>query len=194
MKLLIMQFSPSSCRFIPLQSKYPQHPVLKHPQPMFLPYLSETKFHNHTEPQAKLWSCIFQFYVFKQQMRIQNIQDWIIANITRIQSPVNFLLKPILICYCPSQIFDLQNYHKTQCFGNWIFPSSGEVSWRRYRPVFRILDNGQNPETVIWNVIHHCQTHLGSTFDSIYDHNIFQLVCFLEKRVVCLCCDIPMEF
>jgi hypothetical protein len=32
MKLLIMQFSPTSCNFIPLRSKYsPQHPVLKHP-------------------------------------------------------------------------------------------------------------------------------------------------------------------
>jgi hypothetical protein len=28
-----MQFSPTSCHFIPLRSKYsPQHPVLKHPQ------------------------------------------------------------------------------------------------------------------------------------------------------------------
>jgi hypothetical protein len=38
MKLLIMQFSPTSHHFIPLRSKYcPQHPVLKHPQSMFLP-------------------------------------------------------------------------------------------------------------------------------------------------------------
>jgi hypothetical protein len=29
MKLLIMQFSPTSCHFIPLWSKYsPQHPVI----------------------------------------------------------------------------------------------------------------------------------------------------------------------
>jgi hypothetical protein len=35
---LTMQFSPISCYFIPLWSKYPsQHPVLKHPQSMFLP-------------------------------------------------------------------------------------------------------------------------------------------------------------
>jgi hypothetical protein len=38
MKLLIMQFSPTSCHFISLQSKhFPQHPVLKHPQSIFLP-------------------------------------------------------------------------------------------------------------------------------------------------------------
>jgi hypothetical protein len=33
-----MQFSSLSRHFIPLRSKYlPQHPVLKHPQSMFLP-------------------------------------------------------------------------------------------------------------------------------------------------------------
>jgi hypothetical protein len=33
MKLLTTQFSPPSCYFISLRSKYsPQHPVLKHPQ------------------------------------------------------------------------------------------------------------------------------------------------------------------
>jgi hypothetical protein len=36
-KLHVMQFSPLSRHFIPLRSKYPpQHPVLKHPQSMFL--------------------------------------------------------------------------------------------------------------------------------------------------------------
>jgi hypothetical protein len=38
MKLLIRQFSPTSCHFISLRSKYcPQYPVLEHPQSMFLP-------------------------------------------------------------------------------------------------------------------------------------------------------------
>jgi hypothetical protein len=36
MRLLIMQFSPTSCHLISLRSKYPQHPVLK-PQSMLLP-------------------------------------------------------------------------------------------------------------------------------------------------------------
>jgi hypothetical protein len=38
MKLLIIQIPPISRHIIPLWSKYsPQHPVLKHPQSMFLP-------------------------------------------------------------------------------------------------------------------------------------------------------------
>jgi hypothetical protein len=33
-----MQFSPAFLRFFSIRSKYsPQHPVLKHPQSMFLP-------------------------------------------------------------------------------------------------------------------------------------------------------------
>jgi hypothetical protein len=37
-KLLIMQFSPTSCHFVSFRSKYsPQHSVLKHPHSVFLP-------------------------------------------------------------------------------------------------------------------------------------------------------------
>jgi hypothetical protein len=51
MKLLSMQFSPTSCHFISPVKYFPQHPVLKHPQS---PLMSETKFHTHTELQEKL--------------------------------------------------------------------------------------------------------------------------------------------
>jgi hypothetical protein len=38
MKLLIMKFSLLPCYLVPLRPKFsPQDPILKHPQPMFLP-------------------------------------------------------------------------------------------------------------------------------------------------------------
>jgi hypothetical protein len=47
MKFLIMQFYPTSSHLISLRSKYsPQHPVLRHPQSMFL--LQQLRFPLHT--------------------------------------------------------------------------------------------------------------------------------------------------
>ena len=44
-KLLIMYFSPLPCYLVPLRPKYsPQHPILKHPQPKFLPQCERPSF------------------------------------------------------------------------------------------------------------------------------------------------------
>jgi hypothetical protein len=48
-KLLIMQFSPGSCYFIPLAAPYSQSPSV-----YFLPLISGATFHTHAEPLAKL--------------------------------------------------------------------------------------------------------------------------------------------
>jgi len=48
MKLLVIKLSPASYHFPSLRSKYfPQHAVIKHPQPL-RPLGLETKFHIHT--------------------------------------------------------------------------------------------------------------------------------------------------
>jgi hypothetical protein len=45
MKLLMIKFPPLPCYLITLVPKYsPQHPILKHPQPMFLPRCQRPSF------------------------------------------------------------------------------------------------------------------------------------------------------
>ena len=42
---LYISFSPLPCYFVPLRPKYyPQHPILKHPQPTFLPQSARSSF------------------------------------------------------------------------------------------------------------------------------------------------------
>jgi hypothetical protein len=55
-----MQFSPFTRHLIPLRSKYPpQHPVLKHPQSLFLPQCQKQNFtpiQNHRQNYRLVYS------------------------------------------------------------------------------------------------------------------------------------------
>jgi len=58
-QLLVMQLSPFPCHLIPLRSKYsPQHPILKHPQPVFLPQCQRpgfTPIQNHRQNYSSIY-------------------------------------------------------------------------------------------------------------------------------------------
>jgi hypothetical protein len=57
------QFAPASCYFLHLRPKYlSQHPNLRHPQPLFFPYL-----HTHLKSRQNYSSVNFNIYVFRYQ-------------------------------------------------------------------------------------------------------------------------------
>jgi hypothetical protein len=82
-----MQFSPFSRHLIPVRSKYPpQQPVLKHS--LCSPLMSETKFHTHTEPQAKLsnntltYRYVYTVFFFSPYSRRESVFSSLVTVLT----------------------------------------------------------------------------------------------------------------
>ena len=97
-KLLTTPSPPLPCYLVPPRPLYsPQHPILKHPQPMFLPQCERPSFTPTQTTDCK-------FNIFGQQTGRQNILYWMAAGIPWFQTAHNFLTNEISICLCHSQI------------------------------------------------------------------------------------------
>ena len=64
-KFLIMQFSPLPCHLVPPKPKYsPQHPILKQPQPTFLPHCERPSFTPKQNNRQYYTSICLNLYIF----------------------------------------------------------------------------------------------------------------------------------
>jgi hypothetical protein len=82
-----MWFSPLVCYFVPLRPRYsPQHPVIEHPHPPFLPQRERPKLHPHTKQQAKLlWCTTEEFRMWEWMVPcFEKLQDYGILRLTVI--------------------------------------------------------------------------------------------------------------
>jgi hypothetical protein len=97
-KLLIMQLCPASCYFISPWSKYSPQNVFSNIASI-CPSLNVRDHVSHSyKTKGKIIVLyILLFYFCRQQTRRQKVLDWMVARITRIQSPLIFLLNQISI-------------------------------------------------------------------------------------------------
>jgi len=90
--------STSLLPLVPLMSKYsPQHPILKHPQPIFLSQCEWPSFTPIQNNRQNYSSAYHNLYIFRLQTGRQKILCQMIASIPWLQSALSFFLNRILI-------------------------------------------------------------------------------------------------
>jgi hypothetical protein len=85
-----MQLSQPTCHYILWSKYFPQQPILRHPQSMFLPHCQTPSCIPVQNKIIALYN--LNFMLFNNRWEDKKVLDSMVASIIRFQSPLNFCL------------------------------------------------------------------------------------------------------